>query len=55
MVYKMSVCIQHWRGIQPELQQTYQQGQYMDAQEVFLKINLLLAKTLGFIVIKILF
>lgn len=52
MVYKMSVCIQHWRGIQPKLQQTYQQGQYIDAQEVFLKINLLLAKTLGFIVIK---
>lgn len=53
MVYKMSVCIQHWRGIQPKLQQTYNKGQYIDAQEGFLKSNLLLAKKLGFIVIKI--
>lgn len=48
----MSVCIQHWRGIQPKLQQTYQQGQYIDSQEVFVKINLLFTKKLGFIVIK---
>lgn len=44
MVYKMSVCIQNWREIQTKLQQTYKQGQYIDAQEVFLKIKLLLAK-----------
>lgn len=48
----MSVCIQHWREIQPKLQQTDQQGQYIDAQEVFVKINLLFVKKLGFIAIK---